>query len=101
MFVNCCIFEQCYIPENGKFQPSQYLSGTIFDVNCTQKSLSLSPTVLSAWLLFWTVARHAVQKKDRDIRHLAALSYGPKESQERYRLHNCTDWIGNNCGFLH
>jgi hypothetical protein len=64
-FVNCCIFERCYIPEDGKFQSSRYLSGTIFDINCIQKSLSLRPTVLSASLLFWTVTRHVIQKGKR------------------------------------
>jgi len=61
-FANCCIFEWCYIPEDGKFQPSHCLSGTIFDVSCTQKSLSLSLTVLSASLFFWTVTRQVIRK---------------------------------------
>ena len=63
--VNCCIFGRCYIPEDGKFQPSHYLSGTICDVNCIQKLLSLSPTVLSASLLFWTVTHHVIQRGQR------------------------------------
>jgi hypothetical protein len=69
MFVNCCISERCYIPKDGKLQPFHYFSGTIFDINCIQKSLSLSPTELSASLLLWTVTGHVIQK-DGVIRHL-------------------------------